>query len=377
MAVTPQSPACVPCRYVRRAANKPKPRKSGGIATSPYVRYSPQLDGLRALAILMVFAHHALRIPLLWSGVDLFFILSGYLITSILLRDSERMSFREMLSRFYLRRAERLLPAYVVCLLLIAVLVPVPWHRVWPFYAFFLQNVPYAFGIIGDNPLVPLWSLAVEQHFYLVWPLLVFFLPRRWLAPCMLAVLFGVPVLRAVCTPLFSHSEPIYCLTPFRIDTMAAGALAALWLPRSKPQTTIRAAQLAMAVGIIAYIVLGIHPWFRRPLNNVAFNSLAYSLNILVLGGLFVWVWSLETGLLYRLFTSAPMRGLGRISYMFYLLHLLVLQQVSRHFGPLTTIPVTFAITAAAATLSWFALERPILSLSSGHQRLARPPVAT
>ena len=340
------------------------------------MRYSPQLDGLRALAILMVFAHHAYRVPLLWSGVDLFFILSGYLITGILLRDGERLSFFQMLGRFYLRRAERLLPAYVVVLVLIAALIKVSWHSLWPFYAFFLQNVPYAFGWISNNALVPLWSLAVEQHFYLIWPVLVFFLPRRWLAACMLGLLFGVPVLRALCTPLFAHSEPIYCLTPFRIDTMAAGALAALWLPRCQPKAAIRFAQIAMAIGVIAYIALGVHPWFRRSANSATFNSLSYSLNILVLGGLFVWVKNLDSGPLYRVLASPPLRGLGRISYMFYLLHLLVLQQTSAHFTQLATPPIAFAITTGAATLSWFALERPILSLSSGHKRPALPPVS-
>ena len=335
------------------------------------LRYSPQLDGLRALAILMVFVHHAFRVPLLWCGVDLFFILSGYLITSILLRDRDHLSFGAMLGRFYLRRAERILPAYIVCLLLIATLVPVAWHRLWPFYAFFLQNVPYAAGWIGSNALVPLWSLAVEQHFYLVWPPLVYFLPRRWLAPSMLTLLFGVPVLRGACTHLFTYSEPIYCLTPFRIDAMAAGALAALWLPGCKPDRAIRAGQLAMAVGLIAYAALAMHPWFRRPANTVSFNALAYSLNILVLGGLFLWVRSVERGPLYRIFASAPMRWLGRISYMFYLLHLLVLEQVSRHFGPALGPAIAFAVTVAAATLSWFALERPILSWTASHRRPA------
>ncbi|MBE7159476.1 MAG: acyltransferase, partial [Rhodospirillales bacterium] len=85
-----------------------EPAKKGSARTA----YLPQLDGLRALAVLMVFLHHAYKIPLLWSGVDLFFILSGYLITNILLRDSARMPFRSMLGHFYLRRAQRILPAY-------------------------------------------------------------------------------------------------------------------------------------------------------------------------------------------------------------------------------------------------------------------------
>ena len=316
----------------------------------------------------MVFAHHAYNVPLLWCGVDLFFVLSGYLITGILLRDRERLSFGQTLKRFYVRRAERILPAYALCLLLIALFMRMNWHRLWPFYAFFLQNVPYAAGWIGGNALVPLWSLAVEQHFYLVWPPLVFFLPRRWLAWSMLALLLGVPILRGVCTHLFAHPEPIYCLTPFRIDAMAAGALAALWLPHCRPVQAIRGAQVSMALGVLLYVALGVHPWFRRPANTVAFNSLAYSLNILVLGGLFVWVCSVETGAVYRFFASAPMRGLGRISYTFYLLHVLVLEHVHNWFGPSFAPPVAFCLTVGVAIVSWFALERPILSLNLGRK---------
>lgn len=335
------------------------------------VRHLPQLDGLRALAILMVFVHHAFAVPLLWSGVDLFFIISGYLITGILLRDSERLSFRTMIGRFYLRRAERILPAYILFLLLAYPLVKSDWTHLWGYYVAFLQNVPYAFHLVSFGPLVPLWSLAVEQHFYLVWPLLVYFLSRKWLAPCMIALLLGTPVLRAVCTPLFLYPEPIYVLTPFRLDAMAAGALAALCLPHCRPLQTIRWAQLIMVLAAITYVLLGSHLWFRRGANTPIFNGLAYSLNILVLGGLFVWATLSSETLLARVLSHPLLRGLGRISYMFYLLHLGVLMQIPPYVGRYTSAAVAFLITTALATVSWFAVERPILSLSASHRRPA------
>ena len=341
-------------------------------------RYLPQLDGLRALAIIMVFLHHAFQISLLWAGVDLFFILSGYLITGILLRDSERMTFRKMIGRFYVRRAERILPAYVLFLILVYPFVKADWSHLWGYYVGFLQNVPYAFHKIPSGPLVPLWSLAVEQHFYLVWPVLVYFLPRKWLAPCMIALLLGTPVLRALCTPLFTTPEPIYALTPFRLDAMAAGALAALYLPHCSPLRTIRWAQAAMLLGVVAYVLLGIHPWFRRTANNPAFNGLAYSLNILILGGLFVWTVLASDQPLTRLLSNPLLRGLGRISYMFYLLHEGVLSITSQHFGRMSSAAIAFLATTALATLSWFAVERPILSLSASHRQAApKTPVAS
>jgi len=324
----------------------------------------------------MVFLHHALQVPLLWSGVDLFFILSGYLITNILLKDRENLAFGTLLKRFYVRRAERILPAYVVFLLLAFWLVRADFNHVWGYYLLFLQNVPFAFHLIGLSPLVPLWSLAVEQHFYLVWPALVYFLPRRALAPCMVAILLGEPLLRALCTPLFATPEPIYCLTPFRLDAMAAGALAALLLPGCRKLPTVRAAQMVMAAGIVLYALLAVHPWFRRDVNGVAFNTLSYSLNIAVLGGLFVWVVLSGDGLLGRVLATPVLRGLGRISYMFYLLHLLVLDETGRYMGGSLgrygTAAAAFAITAALASVSWFAIERPILNLSASHRRGGR-----
>ncbi len=133
----------------------------------PSMKYVPQLDGLRAVAIIMVFLHHAFNIPLLWAGVDLFFILSGYLITNILLRDCETLSFRKMIGKFYLRRAERILPAYTVFLLLVLLLDRKDLLHIWPYFVTFLQNIPFAFHFVPWGPLVPLWSLAVEQHFFI------------------------------------------------------------------------------------------------------------------------------------------------------------------------------------------------------------------
>jgi peptidoglycan/LPS O-acetylase OafA/YrhL len=317
----------------------------------------------------MVFVHHAFRIPLLWAGVDLFFILSGYLITSILLHDSQRLAFLPMLRKFYIRRAERILPAYFVCLLLAWLFFRHAFAHIWGYYFIFLQNVPYAFHLGDPGPLVPLWSLAVEQQFYLIWPVVLFFLPRRFLAPVLMALLVLEPILRAVCTPVFPTSDTIYTFTPFRLDAMAAGALAAVILPHCRALRTIRLAQVGIVCGLLAYAILSRFAWFRRPVNSAAFNSLAYSLNIVILGGFFVWMVLSERSLLTRFLSCAPLRGLGRISYMFYLLHLGVLMLVGRIFSGLTLPAVAFVLTVLLATLSWFALERPVLQLSRNHQR--------
>ncbi|QEE28583.1 acyltransferase [Terriglobus albidus] len=321
-----------------------------------------QLDGLRALAVVMVFAHHSLGIPLLWSGVDLFFILSGYLITSILLRN--RQSLGAMLTSFYSRRAERILPAYVLFLLCAYPFVRQEWHHNWIYYVTFLQNIPYAFHLGTMTALVPLWSLAIEQHFYLVWPLLVFFLPKKWLVPSMLALLIGTPVLRAVCTPLFSTSETIYAFTPFRMDALAAGALMALTLPTSNAEKVIRWGKVSMVLGVVAYGVLAYHhPWFNRTVNLWPFNALAYSLNIAIFGGLLMCMIVANDGWLARLLSNRALVWLGRISYCFYLFHLLVIEQMQHYFAKIPAAIAAFVVTTMIASVSWVLLESPVLSL--------------
>ena len=331
------------------------------------VVHQPQLDGLRAMAVVMVFLHHAYAIPLLWAGVDLFFILSGYLITNLLLRDSSRFRLPTLLSRFYIRRARRILPAYLVALCVISKFTTFNWTQLWPYYLFFLQNVPYAFHYIGFGPLVPLWSLAVEQHFYLIWPLPVFFLSRRALVICLVAVLVGVPALRFLCTPMFTFPEAIYSLTPFRIDAMAAGALIALLSSRLDHRKGQRWSAMAILLGAVMYGFLSTNPHFRRSANAPAFNAIAYSLNILILGGVLVQtLLASPQAPMTRLLASKPLRALGRVSYSFYLLHLFVLLRVGSYV-PSSLVPITgFLVTTILATLSWHFVERPILSTTFG-----------
>src|SRR5262245_32669871 len=117
----------------------------------------------------MVFAYHAVKAPLMWGGVDLFFVLSGFLITGILLDLKEEYDVKSYLSAFYFRRLVRIIPPYVGFLVILSALFPVPWHRIWYWYAFFAANIGSGLNAIRIHPLEPLWSLAVEEQFYLIW----------------------------------------------------------------------------------------------------------------------------------------------------------------------------------------------------------------
>jgi peptidoglycan/LPS O-acetylase OafA/YrhL len=343
--------------------------------TQPALQHISQIDGLRALAILMVFVHHAFGVPQLWAGVDLFFILSGFLITGILVRDADQFSFGQLAKRFYFRRAQRILPAYCLFMLAAVPLVHIPWRHLWPWYAFFAQNVPVAFNWISLGVLNPLWSLGVENQFYLVWPLVVFFLPRKWLAPAMVALLVGDPLLRFFATAHSQDNAMIYALTPFRLDSLAAGALLALVLPAVKPAQAAqarRAAQTALAVATVVLLVATVHyPWFRRAYNAPSYNAFIFTLNLLILGGLFVWAW-FSSGALAKCLSHPVLGWLGRISYMFYLSHLFFLYYASLLVGLDHKLPhsaarpisvaLGFALTCAFSTLSWKFIEQPALN---------------
>ena len=328
------------------------------------MRRIPQLDGLRGIAILMVFTTHAIHVPMLWMGVDLFFVLSGYLITGILLQLREEREKRGYWARFYLRRAQRILPPYLGFLIFVAVVFAPQWKEIWYWYAFFGANFPLALGHTPVVAMTPLWSLAVEEQFYLFWPLVVLLCGNQRLRQIALAVLIVSPLLRAAATPLFSTHFPIFSLTPFRVDTLAFGA----WIAISEKENEgwigamrIRAFWGSLASGVLL-IVLSVSPGFRASANSVLFNSAGYSLVALMFGGCLIWALARDGGLMHRLLTWRPLRSMGRISYTFYLYHVAVLVIVARHLNSLMLkAMVSMAVTLAISWLSWKLFESPIL----------------
>ncbi|HTF65474.1 MAG TPA: acyltransferase [Edaphobacter sp.] len=181
----------------------------------------PRLDGIRAIAILLVFFyHHRLLGGSGRAGVDLFFVLPGLLITRILRASSSKDHYW---SRFYLKRSIRILPP--LALLFALCLTLDPHMSLWTIagYSLFLGNVMNITRYANELFLV-LWSLAVEEHFYIFWPFAVKFLQRRTLITLVTCVLLIEPILRAAFTP-YIQGETVYYLTPFRLDSLAAGSL--------------------------------------------------------------------------------------------------------------------------------------------------------
>lgn len=335
-----------------------------------------QLDGLRGVAIASVFIHHAFRVKLLWMGVDLFFVLSGFLITGILFSGKDR-PFGSYIGGFYARRARRILPPYAVLLVITAVIFGVSWLRHWYMYIG-AMNFFMPLGVQSPVTLQTLWSLAVEEQFYLLWPLAVYRLSREQLVWCSLALLVLAPILRYVCTPLFSSHWAVYELLLFRMDTLAAGALIALLWPTMRARLECAPKlQWIVAAGccvISAAALLSVHYLRRHGLttdsNTPLGNFGVYESTLAIVASVFLMA---LIGIGKKLLSSWPLIWLGRISYSIYLIHLTALYLAPGHNSSASAIAAAVA-SVLYATLMWFLVEKPILR--GGRTRALAIPVS-
>lgn len=304
----------------------------------------PALDGLRGLAIAAVVLFHVHLLPGGWAGVDLFFALSGYLITGTLLRTRGRPGYW---ARFVSRRARRILPLYALVLLgawgLRAAQIDETPAAPWWVFLMFGQNYWVAVaGTFGTPLLGATWSLAVEEQFYVVWPLVVRVFGRDGLALLCLALLVCAPILRS---SLVGAADTIYVLTPCRIDALAAGALGALCAGR---RATAWVAGAAALVGVLAICGLGLD-WYAQ-----MFQVWGYSALALCFGGIVTLAGEVKLPGL----TSAPLRALGRISYALYLFHGPAIHFLGVLIGP--------AVAVVLAAASWRWVEGPINNVRPG-----------
>lgn len=328
-----------------------------------------ELDGLRAFAIFSVFLYHVWTLPLSWMGVDIFFVLSGFLITGILL---ERKLKPGYFRGFYGRRARRILAPYYLMLVLSSVLFGTVWMKQWYWYAFFASNIPNAFHSVPHQSLDVLWSLAVEEQFYLLWPVAILFLSETALVWTAGMLILLAPVLRGIATSFVSSSAPIYHLMPFRMDLLAAGALIALLWRRSP--WVIRHIPLLGPVMVVfaggALVSLSRYQGFRTGANIPFNNVVLYSFTLSVAVGLLLWSLQ-EKGIFPAILRLRALRFLGRISYTMYLVHVCFIL-VAEHWFSNRLIVFAAALTATLAysTVSWFILEKQLLQQRSGMREI-------
>ena len=320
-----------------------------------------RLDGVRAVAFLTIFVHHGFDIPHLWAGVDIFFVLSGFLITSILMDSRGKEG---AWGRFYERRALRILPPYLVFLLLATYFLHLQWDGKILWYALFAMNFAEVFKV-GVAGLGILWSLAVEEQFYLFWPFVALRVSPRIVLRFALALVILAPILRGAATPFLQEHSAIYYLMPFRMDLLAAGAvLAVLWLDPG-PLIRWRRWGLSLMVGglFLLVICVRVFPDFHAEGNTLVFNVLGYSLICCIATGLLAFTLGSDRGWWMRFMSWKPVRWIGLVSYTSYLVHTGALALINPSSSRLLNRALALAFVLGYASLSWFVLEKPILQL--------------
>jgi peptidoglycan/LPS O-acetylase OafA/YrhL len=341
---------------------------SASMMPQPCTR-STALDVVRGVAILLVMAFHLFRLPFGWTGVDLFFVLSGYLIGGILI---DNRHARGYYTTFYARRAFRILPLYLVFLAAAAAStgLDLPLWR----YLTFTQNFAWIEGgLIGAGLTGLTWSLAVEEQFYLLLPAVVRMFSNKGLMVLSGGIICAGPLVRWTMAATISPASP-YLLLPGRMDLLFTGVLAATLArdPACWAAIRERVPMLAgvAAVAFSAFLLLGTLKGFQPA--AMPMYIAGFSLTAIAYGcGLLVVVAREQLVSRYRLLSLI---GVG--AYSLYLFHQYVWWQVwsavgiigAGHVGG----PLGMTATAATAIACWIVIERPMIQFAKVRWRYGR-----
>jgi peptidoglycan/LPS O-acetylase OafA/YrhL len=333
--------------------------------------YRPQLDSIRAIAVMAVLYCH------FWSpdtelaelGVRLFFVMSGFLLTAILLRESAeaervRIARGRVLFDFYLRRILRIWPAYYFALVAAVALGASSVQRTFVWHALFATNIL----LFREQQWYPamtghFWTLSVEEQFYFALPLAVLFLPRRLLKPFLLTCIVGAVLFRGIICLLGVPREFYLALPIAQFDALAGGAFLALTQHQGGLIRWQRLLAWSLPLAILADVA---------HVANAIYCTFVLAAYVVPMAALVSGADADTSGWLAALLSRRPLITLGRVSYGVYLYHLFVAAAVdalmtSRGEPVLPPGPVRFAVlsclTIVAAAVSWRLLERPALSM--------------
>jgi peptidoglycan/LPS O-acetylase OafA/YrhL len=380
-----------------------KTRPTGAVVTGISRAHSVHLDGLRGLAILLVMIYHfslphagfhghdsGVLLQLAqagWMGVDLFFVLSGFLITGILVGTrAQKHYFRNFLARRFLR----IWPLYYLILLVFLVVLPlvlptVPNElqgmrdkQIW----FWLYGANWLFAVEGGFSQTSggyFWSLAVEEQFYLIWPFVVYSLSDRMLLRISLALLCVSLISRIVLVNMGISTSALYAMTFTHLDGLAVGSCLAICL--RSPELALRVTRLLRGAAVIAFCgllaVRFVDEDFFFWSKNMA--TYGYTLIVILFGSMLVFAMRGErSGGLSRVLSSRFMTLCGRYSYALYMVHVPVaglllpltfralekFRPVIGYEGTFLTFAVaSFVVSWSLAVASWYLFEKHVLAL--------------
>jgi peptidoglycan/LPS O-acetylase OafA/YrhL len=372
----------------------------------------PALDGVRGIAILLVLLRHSIFAmepaiggppatgffawflaagQLTWSGVDLFFVLSGFLIGGILL---DARSSPRYFQTFYFRRFYRILPLYFVVVAMF-LLQHLPWFALiakpgrlqpleipWWAYATFTQNFWMAhLGTFGLNSAGITWSLAIEEQFYLTIPWIIRKVRLRFLSAVLVAVVVGAPLLRLALRSLLGDHGGIACyvLTPARADGLSLGVLCALLVRRERVWDGLIARKnlLWLVLGLL-FCGIVFMTWQRYDAFSPAMTTWGYSWLALFYAAFLLLAVVDSGGWLERILRNAALTKLGTLAYCLYLIHISVMQSVRHPLGfwlrgsPHLAWSLGGVLGSIAsvvlASLSWKYFEKPLLRRGHKYQ---------
>ncbi len=337
-------------------------------------RFFPLLDGIRAVAVIAVVAWHVDESRILRSfhggrGVEWFFALSGFLITTLALREEERRG-SVAIKGFFIRRAFRILPLYLIalgCTILADLVVfrnaahTSGWSSYWPFYVTFLQDIPLNLGW-ANAPFHVAWSLGVEEKFYLLWPLLGFVLLRDRRR---IACTAGLGVGLAICTLVSPHSAGTALVRPYL--PIVLGCLMAMVLHTKRGFACV--ARLVTPLSTAAVTLAVVVPW-PTSVTATRWYDVAYA----VLAASAIGAFALLSRM--PLLGSPQSLWIGKRSYAIYLFHplaircaqkLLVRTSIHHELAGLVIFVIAISATFIAADILHRVIERPLIR--EGHRR--------
>jgi peptidoglycan/LPS O-acetylase OafA/YrhL len=364
----------------------------------------PELDGLRGVAIGMVVIYHFFQATIMvtpgtalsylqaaarlsWSGVDLFFVLSGFLIGGILLDARDSTNYYRI---FYQRRFFRIVPLYVATLLIVPAMVSLvqaaygnslkfwlttdgpPWYAYWTFTQNFWMT---HLGSFSANGLGMTWSLAVEEQFYLTVPLYIRALSRRWLLRSVVVGVCSAPVLRSILAVYWPQdSVGTYTMMLCRADALLLGVLAAILLRDERWKERIRNSSRGFAIAApVLLLGLGVLTLRGGNFASPLMKSVGYTWLGLSYFTLLLFAVTRPGSILSKVLRFRWLGWMGTLAYGIYLIHQPVqylLYGIFLHQGPAITGGASFLVGVAAlslslvlAVLSWRYFEQPLIRL--------------
>lgn len=341
--------------------------------TSPFkLSYNPALDGLRGVAILLVILSHA-HVPMFdgaFFGVDIFFVLSGFLITSLLLAEW-RTNGQLDYWRFYCRRFYRLMPALLLFLAAYMLLAPILWPDLTDVYSDALWSALYLadYGIaFFDRPgtLLHMWSLSVEEHFYLIWPVALAVVLRRThkggaLEGSTWKVIAAFWLIATLWRAFWVGQEQPFYTIFFRFDTRVSGLLAGALLAAVLIERPAMVDALAKRMRYALWLPLMVPILMSMAWDD--YNALLWGMTLVECAAVVVLVAilparSFHAGLVADMLSTPMLVHLGRVSYGVYLWHYPVVRYLRAHYDWPVVVVLGTSISVGLAALSYYSIER-------------------